>query len=368
MSGIRATEEGTARYRDRFRGRIPAEHYGHVQGLWCSSIGLGTYLGDVDDETDRLYQEAAQSALASGCNLIDTAINYRFMRSERSIGAALKAAMANGQFSRDEVIVSTKGGFLSFDGDYPKDPAKYFHDEYIGKGICNKEDIVANCHCMTPAYLANQIDRSLANLQLDCLDIYFIHNPETQLMEISRQEFLKRILAAFKMLETKCAEGKIRMYGTATWDGYRAKPAAPGYLSLEELIGLARNAGGDNHHFRAVQLPYNLAMPEAFLFRNQKFGSESASLIEAASKQQMIVMCSASILQGQLAGPLPEPIAAVLSGMKTDAQRSIQFVRSTPGVTTALVGMSRKAHVAENLQTAEQLPLSWEKMKELFKE
>ena len=368
MVESRATEEGTSGYRDRFQAEMAADHYRQLQNLWFSSIGMGTYLGEVDDRTDRLYEDAARAALESGCNVIDAAINYRFMRSERSIGAALKASIASGKIARSEIIVSTKGGFLSFDGDYPENPGRYFQDEYVGKGICAKEDIVANCHCMTPAYLANQIERSLANLQLECLDIYFIHNPETQLMEITRQEFLKRMLAAFKLLETKCAEGKIGVYGAATWDGFRAKPDSRGYLSLEELIGLARNAGGENHHFRAIQLPYNLAMPEAFLFKNQKFGPESVSLIEAASNQRMIVMCSASILQGQLAGPLPEPIAAVLSGLKTDAQRSIQFVRSTPGVTTALVGMSHNPHVAENLQTAAQSPLPWKKLKELFKE
>lgn len=368
MSTNRATEEGTAGYRDRFADKIPGEHYRRVRDLWFSSIGLGTYLGDADDKTDRLYEESVLEAMNRGCNVFDAAINYRFQRSERSIGRALKTAIAEGKATREEIILSTKGGFLTFDGNYPPSPSKYFHHEFISTGICRKEDIVANCHCMTPAYLENQLQRSLSNLQVDCIDIYFIHNPETQLTEISRQEFLKRTLAAFKTLEAKAAEGKIRVYGVATWDGFRTTPDARGYLSLEELVGLARNAGGDNHHFGVIQLPYNLAMPEAILVKNQRLGSRTVSLIEAASAQQMAVMCSASILQGQLAASLPESISVVLSGMETDAQRSIQFVRSTPGVTTALVGMSRKEHVSENLQTASQKPIPWERLKELFLE
>jgi aryl-alcohol dehydrogenase-like predicted oxidoreductase len=65
----------------------------------------------------------------------------------------------------------------------------------------------------------------------------------------------------------------------------------------------------------------------------------------------MGVYTSASILQGQMARNFPVELRAPLDGgLKTDAQRAIQFVRSTPGVVTALVGMSRTEHVEENLQ------------------
>ena len=86
---------------------------------------------------------------------------------------------------------------------------------------------------MTPNYLENQMDRSLKNLNLDCIDIYFIHNPETQLSEVSRQEFLKRMRIAFQMLERKVSEGKIQVYGVATWDGFRVPANSRSYLSLE---------------------------------------------------------------------------------------------------------------------------------------
>lgn len=365
---LKATEQGTGRYKKKFGSNLAAEHYNHVQNWWMSSIGLGTYLGALDDETDLLYAGAVNHALLHGCNLIDTAINYRLQRSERCIGAAFKNLVAEGKIQRDEVILSSKGGFLSFDGDYPLNPARYIQDEYINKGICIPDDIVANCHCMTPRYLQNQLERSLKNLSVECIDIYFVHNPETQLSEISRQEFLKRMLQVFRFLEQKATEGKIQIYGTATWDGYRVPPRAKSYLSLEELIGLARNAGGDNHHFRAIQLPFNLAMPEAFLLKNQNLGSRSVSLIEAAHAHGMAVLTSASILQGQLASHIPDLIRNLFSGFATEAQASIQFVRSTPGVSAALVGMSQVKHVDENLQVAGKPPLPWEKLKTLFEE
>jgi aryl-alcohol dehydrogenase-like predicted oxidoreductase len=352
----KATTEGTRRYVERFKGKIPEDHFREAQGLFISSIGLGTYLGNTDQESDRNYEAAIFKALGGGCNLIDTAINYRFMRSEKNIGNALRKAIDEKVVSREEIVIATKGGFLSA---HPKD--------YIASGICKAEDIVANCHCMTPQYLQNQLNQSLENLGIETVDIYFIHNPETQLSEISRQEFLKRMLADFQFLEKEVQAGKIQFYGTATWDGYRKEEGKRGYLSLEELIGLARVAGkGDEHNFRALQFPYNLAMPEAFLLHNQNFGSQRVSVIQAAHNQNMIVLCSASILQGQLAQTLPESIQKFFAQLQTDAQKAIHFVRSTPGVTTALVGMGRPAHVEENLETAKVSPLPWEKFQGLF--
>ena len=62
-----ATKEGTDRYRNRFEGKIPSGHFHQSQGLWLSSIGIGTYLGNHDAETDRLYHAAVIRAVESGC-------------------------------------------------------------------------------------------------------------------------------------------------------------------------------------------------------------------------------------------------------------------------------------------------------------
>src|SRR3954465_5840453 len=107
-----ATTEGTARYRDRMTRdeSVVAGHFHHEQGLWLSSVGVGTYLGGWDEETDRRYAEALALALAPGANVIDSAPNYRFQRSERSIGAALERLIGEGKAARDELVVCTKGG------------------------------------------------------------------------------------------------------------------------------------------------------------------------------------------------------------------------------------------------------------------
>ncbi|HUF42720.1 MAG TPA: aldo/keto reductase [Verrucomicrobiae bacterium] len=360
-----ATAEGTFRYRQRFDGRIPAAHFREAGGLWISSIGIGTYLGNYDDETDRQYHDAAVLSVASGCNLIDSAINYRCQRSERAIGTALKELSTKG-FGREEIVVATKGGFIPYDGTPPGNPRNYIEETFIKPGIAGAADIVSSCHCMTPRYLSHQLDTSLRNFDLECVDIYYLHNPETQLGTVSREEFEQRLLKAFDFLENTVADGKIRMYGTATWNGFRNDNGAKDYLSLADVVGLAEKAGGKKHHFKVIQLPLNLGMSEALSAANQLVDGKPVTLLEAAQELGIAVMCSASVLQGQLTRNLPPLIRDTFAGAETDGQRALQFVRSTPGVTTALVGMKQLAHVDENLKVARIPPSPWEQYSKLF--
>jgi len=357
-----ATEEGTAAYRKRIGRRAGAAHWRACRGLTLSSVGIGTYLGREDEATDRAYEGAVRRALELGINVVDSAVNYRHQRSERSIGAALRALLSDGGIKREEVVLATKGGFIPFDGGVPASPATYFNETFVKPGILKPGDVVAGHHCMTPRYLAHQIDLSRANLGVDTIDVYYVHNPETQLSLLERPAFLDRMREAFRGLEEAVSEGKIRLYGVATWDGFRRLETARDYLSLPELVGLAREVAGERHHLGVIQLPYNLAMTEALTLTNQKVGKASLSVLQAADRLGVYVMTSASIMQGKLARNLPAAIAQVLEGLTTDAQRALQFVRSTPGVGTALCGMQNVAHVDENAALAAVPPAPTEKL------
>jgi aryl-alcohol dehydrogenase-like predicted oxidoreductase len=362
-----ATAEGTRRYVARLGPGTAPEHFRLHQGLCMSTIGLGTYLGHWDERTDRMYQESVRRAIELGCNVIDSAINYRFQRSERAIGVALKQLFDSGKAARDEVVVATKGGFFPFDGEPPRDPRGWLKENIFDTGAARPEDLV-DSHCMSPSYLDNQLGHSLQNLGLDTIDIYYIHNPETQLEGLSREEFLIRVHAAFEFLESAVRDGRIGVYGTATWNGYRQSPDSRDYLSLAEFVEVARDVGGEDHHFRVIQLPFNLGMPEALTTPNQTVNGEPLAAIEAAGRLGITVMCSASILQAKLTQNLPPFIGAALTGLNTDAQRAIQFVRSTPGVTTALVGMSQRSHVEENLMVARIPPAPLDDWLKMFAE
>lgn len=361
-----STPEGTAGYRRRIARAVP-EHFRLLDACAVSSVGIGTYLGPEDSATDRLYRDAVVRALELGANLIDSAINYRHQRSERVVGEALARLIGEGRLRREEVVVATKGGFIPFDGALPTDVRAYFTETYLRPGILRPEDVVAGCHAISPRYLADQLERSRRNLGLDTLDIYYVHNPETQLGEIARPEFLRRLREAFAFLESAVQSGKIRRYGTATWNGYRQLPTSPDYLSLAEVVGVAREVAGAQHHFRVIQLPYNLAMTEALTRANQLVDGEWVSTLEAARRLEVFVMASASVFQGQLTRNLPAVLGDYLPGLATDAQRALQFVRSTPGMGSALVGMKHVAHVEENLVLAERPPIPWSEFQRLFK-
>jgi len=361
-----ATAEGTARYVASQTERTVPSHFREFPGgVRASSLGLGTYLGREDAATDSLYERAIARALERGVNVLDSAINYRHQRSERAIGRALAACIARGIVARESLVVTTKGGYLAFDGEAPPDPRAYFGATYVQPGIVRSGDVVG-WHCMTPRFLTDQLERSRANLGLDTIDVYYLHNPETQLDEIERPEFLTRLRSAFGALEEAVQARKIRWYGAATWNGFRTAPQERNHLSLSEVLAAARDAGGADHHFRAVQLPYNLAMPEAFTLANQPADAGLVPMLRAAEHAGLYTMASASMMQGQLSRGLPAELATALSGLASDAQRALQFVRSTPGVGTALVGMKTVAHVEENAGVGRTPPVPWEQFQRLF--
>ncbi len=360
----RATNEGTTRYAEKFLGVAGDGHFRVAQELVLSSVGIGTYLGQPNDATDSSYTAAIVAAVQAGINVIDSAINYRLQRSERNIGAALKV-VANKGFSRDEIVVCTKGGYLTPDGTLPTDPNRYFFEEYIQRGVFTAKDIAAGSHCMTPRYLQNQLGRSLKNLGVDCIDVYYLHNPETQLSEVTKVEFAKRIREAFTFLEQAATEGKIRYYGMATWNGFRQESKVADAMQLGELVEIAREIAGEKHCFRFVQLPFNLAMTEALTLGNQNLKSGVKTVMEAASELGITLVGSASLLQGQVAQNLPAFVAEAL-GLSNDRERALQFARSAPGITTALVGMSRAAHVEANSNVVTTAPAGIEEFGKLF--
>jgi aryl-alcohol dehydrogenase-like predicted oxidoreductase len=323
-----ATSEGTTRYTNRFAEYRDAAFYRSVMGLEIASLGIGTYLGADDDATDTAYTDALVAAGENGINLFDCAINYRRQRSERCIGAALQV------LQRDEIVVCTKAGFLTPDAV----PASL-----------KPEQMVGGMHSMDPDFLADQIERSLANMGVDTIDVLYLHNPETQLGFLSRDEFEARLLAAFTRLEELVERGKIRWYGAATWDGFRQK----GALSLPQMVKLATQAGGAAHHFRFIQLPFNVEMVEAFVEKPE-------SVLDAALRLGVAVIASATLSQTRVLENMPDRLAHQLPGLATAAQRAIQFTRSTPGIAAALVGMSHREHVMENLGVARVAPVARE--------
>ena len=200
------------------------------------------------------------------------------------------------------------------------------------------DDVVGGMHSMSPRFLADQIERSRANLGVDTIDVFYLHNPETQLGFRTGDEFDGRIRRAFAQLERLADQGKIRWYGAATWDGFRK----PGALSLPRLAAIATEEGGPDHHFRFIQLPFNLAMVEAYIGRPESVLARPPAW---ASRWWPAPRCC----RRACCREMPEAVARLLPGLATNAQRAIQFTRSTPGITVALVGMGRRGACASKI-------------------
>jgi len=345
MISGKATAEGTA----AFAKNCPKAHERHWRqalGLTLSSLGMGSYLGNADPITDGKYVAATEKALASGLNVLDSAINYRYQRSERNLGAGLKKAIDAKTVTRDQVLICTKGGFIS--GDMGPPSREWFQEVYVKPGIVTEADFVAGAHCMTPKYISFELDQSRRNFGVETIDVYYVHNPETQAAQVGESEFYARLTAVFRELEACVSEGKIQVYGAATWHAFRVAPRTQNYVSLERTLACAREAGGENHHFRVLQLPLNLGLPEAMTLPTQESGGHGVPAIEAASAAGLAVFTSVPLMQGQILGRFGADFRTKFPGLKTDAQRCLQFVRSTPGVTAPLCGMKDVAHVEEN--------------------
>jgi aryl-alcohol dehydrogenase-like predicted oxidoreductase len=351
----RATAEGTRRFRKRFENGQTDHFYRPLtDGLTVSSLGLGTYLGDCDDAEDGRYTATVVAALQKGVNLLDTAINYRCQRSERAIGEAVHILIARDDIKREEIVVCTKGGYIPLERTPPatKEGYRGFLDsEYYGPGVMQPEDVVSGGHCLTPRYLNDQIERSRRNLGLAFIDVYYLHNPEQQLDVLPRPKFLEAISAAFSSLEQQVERGVIGCFGCSTWNGFRVPPDSRNHLSLEELVAIAREVGGESHHFKVIQLPINLAMTEAVRVATQKVGSENVTLLEAAQHFGVDIVGSATLMQSQLARSLPDQLRSAFPGFNSDARRAIAFAQSLP-LTAALVGMKSVAHLEQNLERA----------------
>jgi aryl-alcohol dehydrogenase-like predicted oxidoreductase len=345
----RATIDATARYATRHKLLNHKSYFRDAQRWTVSSLGIGTYLGDKSADADNAYTEAILAALRGGINFIDTSLNYRNQRSERAIGQAIIRIMqAPKEVDRDEFVVCTKAGYL-VRGAVPE--------------TLRPEDVVGGMHSLAPAFLSDQLERSRLNLGLETIDVFYIHNPETQFGFVNQDEFYTRLRPAFEFLESAVAAGKIQYYGAATWEGFR-KPHA---LSVSRMESVAREIAGPEHHFRFIQLPYNLSMTEAYSSRHESLNGTACTVLEAARDLGISAIASASILQAKLARDLPDPLQTSLPGLSTDAQRAIQFSRSAPGITTSLVGMGSAAHVEENLGIAAVPPLTPEQYQTLFR-
>jgi aryl-alcohol dehydrogenase-like predicted oxidoreductase len=364
-----ATQEGTSRFAEWAVGKkgVSRDHFREFCGLKLSSLGIGTYLGGLDAETDMLVEEAVSQSVSSGAvNVVDTAINYRLQRAERSVGRAVARLAGEGgiEGGREALLICTKNGYLSSDGDLSKDFWAYIQDEFIKPGKLRQEEIAGEAHSMAVPFLREQLRRSMANLGLDCVDVLYLHNAaESWLGEVGYRRFVEKLCDVFSLYEEERKRGRVLYYGMASWSCFRVKKGEPEHLNLDDVVEVARSVGGEEHGFRFLQLPFNVAMSEALTERNQRIADEPLTTFEAARRLGVGVLTSAPLSQGRL---LRHTRVPELEGSK--ALSLIQFARSAhPAVVAPLIGQKSPEHTKENLRIATARPLDESEFRETYK-
>ena len=286
--------------------------------------------------------DAIVAAIEGGFNVVDSAINYRLQRSERSIGKALQELAAKGIPARAKSFCARKAGFLTPDGEMPDDPNEYFSSEFIERGVFRPEDIAAGCHCMTPRLsrrpARSQPAESGRRLRRRFLPAQSGNAAQRKLLPMdnyapdlaTRSRFSNRRSRAEKSPRTaslrgthfarnrsrrvifrsrECAKNRARNGG--------ARPSFPFRAAAAE----SRDAGGAH---RPNQMVAGKTLAD---------GAGGAAAGDHADVER-------GAAPGPAHAKLP-PYIARRAGAEEELSAALQFVRSVPGVTTALVGMSR---------------------------
>jgi aryl-alcohol dehydrogenase-like predicted oxidoreductase len=354
----RATAQGTRRFADRPRrdGRPYAtDHFTRPDSLWLSSIALGTLRGEPGGVDDLLYRSVVADLLEAGSNVFNTALSDRFQTSERAIGHALTRAVREERVARDEIVIVSKGGALTPD---PERAGEYttlqrdLYSTYIDSGILDPNDVNRG-HSMAPKFLLDQINRSRHNLGVSTLDYYLIQEPELHLKSLGADGFRKALIAAFEALEWAVGEGWIGAYGLSTWEGFLVPDSDRSHLGIVEIFDAALDVGHGDHHLRAIQLPYGLAMGEGIALDSQ-LGPDghSQGILGSLQDTGTVVFASAPLYGGRLVNQVPDFVQDAFPEAPSATTAALQFVRSTESVTSAVVGMRESAHVEENLLLA----------------
>jgi len=364
-----ATKEGTFSYLKQFP-KYSRDFYRFDGDVFVSSLGLGTFRKEPYREENYVvnYKDSIKTAVLNGINHIDTAINYRYQVSEEEIGEALAELISEEKVSRDQLFISSKAGFLPLEFPFPENPYAWIEENVINKALATKEDVIIDQHCMTPKYLRWSLEKSLENLKLGTLDVFYLHNPETQLGYIEQKEFKKKIKKAFEVFETFVKEGKIRHYGIACWNGFLYEESHQEYISLKEMVAIAEEVGGKEHHFKYVQSPYNIAKSQAFTYSNQK-GPDGRyyTLMQAVHGYGLKMVASSSLLQMNLfKGRFDESVGELLgTSSLNDVSSALQFAR-TGNVVSALFGAVDPKHVEDNLLLAYVPDTKYENLTQIF--
>lgn len=316
-----------------------------------SKIGCGTYLGLPNETVDKMYIETIKKSVTLGVNFLDTAINYRGMRSEVLVGKAVQELIEDNTITREELIIATKGGFLPADYRKTKGLDETFVENHKNKirefflnKICKEanleeEQISEALGAENSAhrdFISWCFEESRKNLNLETIDIYYLHNPSNYLKYVGEKKFYDDLLETFKYLEKQIEKGFLKSYGFATSSGFLIDQTNEAHLSLSKILETAKLVGGENHNFKYIQLPFNKNKKNASILKNQTVRKDNLTILEAAEKLDVSVITNMSLNQSK-------------STDKYTIDEMIEFLVDNKKVSSSLLGMKTIKYVPKNI-------------------
>lgn len=292
-----------------------------VFGAWA--IG-GWFWGGTDDAE---AVTAIRAAVDAGINTIDTAPMYGFGHSEEVVGKALKGI-------RDKVIVATKCGLRwnRTDGD--------FH--FVAQDEQNRSHQIYKV--LKPDSIIEECDLSLKRLNVDVIDLYQCHWPDTT------TPIADTMGALMKLKE----QGKIRAIGVSNFTPPMMREClntAPLASDQPKYSQLAREIEADvlpfcreNNIGVIVYSPLAQGLLTGKVTMDRQFAPGDLRVntpwFQPQNRQRVLDAL------GRIR-PIADAHRATLG------QVAINWVINTPGVTSAIVGARNAAQVRENVHAAE---------------
>ena len=265
-----------------------------------SRIALGTHLGDVSDEVSALYRNAIKYAVQNGIYSIDGAINYRGMRSEKDEGIAIRELIESGIVKREDIFVTSKAGLLFGDITERLNPKMYLENILMPQGIAESDffEYDGLKQTLNPAFYNIALNKSLENLNLETLDLHYIHIPEITRAGMDETVFYDEMEKLLAWYEGKVAENKIRNYGIALEFMGEEPEEAKWHFEFEELKRRADIVSDGESHLKYVIFEYNILCPYPRTVLSQHVNGEAMTLADACRKLGLKTVASMPLAMG----------------------------------------------------------------------
>jgi aryl-alcohol dehydrogenase-like predicted oxidoreductase len=341
--------------RDRCQRLLPPQSHSATAAWSASRLGWGTLPGELKNIVDSKIERALGQVLAGGVNVLDTSPAYRHRRSQAAVGRALRQELEAGRVRRQELVLCTHAGWIAFD-----------RQEEDAKGLLEREvfpptglemgDLVGQVWSLHPAWIRHQLELARNLVGVEAFDLLVLDAPETGLRAWTKERWRNELLRAFCCLEELKSEGLIGAYGLCSLDGFRADEEGRALLDVEELLRLARQAGGEGHSLKALQLPYSLG---ALDLLNLRMGA--GELRTLASQAGLWLGALLPLGQGQLVHGLPPELRKLMPEL-SPPQQALEVLLSTEGLDCVVTGMKTREHISENLallQKPRLTPAAW---------